>query len=190
MPAVPCLSGTPSVCIFSWLFLQVVILCHISTSVVKADQNSGQSKLTVGRVSRRGRRFFRSEPSEVSKGLRMRFLDRKTDGGRRKGKIAFYCSVLHISRQGFYCFLKYRNTPWKYEDIADKMRAVVTEDECNDTYGRSRMHDAPKLKYPEAKIPGERSVYRIMEGIGLRHRTQRKANGITKADKYASVKLL
>lgn len=92
----------------------------------------------------------------------MRFLDRKTDGGRRKGKIAFYCSVLHISRQGFYCFLKHR-----------------------DTYGRSRMHDAPKLKYPEAKIPGERSVYRIMDGIGLRHRAQRKANGITKTDKNA-----
>ena len=44
----------------------------------------------------------------------MSFLDQKTDGGLRKGKIAFYCSVLQVSRQAFCCFLKQRNAPWKY----------------------------------------------------------------------------
>ena len=93
----------------------------------------------------------------------MRLIDIKTDGGRCKGKIAFYCNVLKVSRQGFYWFLKHRDDPWKYEDIADKMRSIVAENECNDTYGRSRMHDALVQKYPGEDIPGERTVYRIMD---------------------------
>ena len=93
--------------------------------------------------------------------------------------------MLQVSRQGFYYFLKHRNTPWKNENLADKMRAFAAEDEWNDTYGRSRRHDALKLKDPEADIPGERTVCRIMEGIGLRRRPQRKPNGITKTDKNA-----
>ena len=103
-------------------------------------------------------------------------------GGRITGKIAFYCEVLQVSRQGFYSFLKHRDDPWKYEGVAEKMRAIITEDECNDTYGRSRMHDALKQKYPDEDIPGERNVYRIMETIGISHRPKRKPNGITKAD--------
>ena len=103
-------------------------------------------------------------------------------GGRITGKIAFYCEVLQVSRQGFYSFLKHRDDPWKYEGVAEKMRAIITEDECNDTYGRSRMHDALKQKYPDEDIPGERTVYRIMEAIGISHRPKRKPNGITKAD--------
>lgn len=115
----------------------------------------------------------------------MRFIDIKTDGGRIKGKIAFYCSILKVSRQGFYFFLKHRDDPWKYEGVAEKMRAIIAEDECNDTYGRSRMHDALKQKYSHEEIPSERTVYRIMEAIGLSHRPKRKPNGITRADKNA-----
>ena len=115
----------------------------------------------------------------------MRFIDIKTDVGRITGKIAFYCEVLQVSRQGFDSFLKHRDDPWKYEGVAEKMRAIITEDECNDTYGRSRMHDALKQKYPDEDIPGERNVYRIMETIGISHRPKRKPNGITKADKDA-----
>ncbi len=115
----------------------------------------------------------------------MRFIDIKTDGGRIKGKIALYCEVLQVSRQGFYWFLKHRDDPWKYEGIAEKMRAVVAENECNDTYGRSRMHDALIQKFPSEDIPSERTVYKIMEAIGLSHRPRRKPNGITKADKNA-----
>ena len=103
-------------------------------------------------------------------------------GGRITGKIAFYCEVLQVTRQGFYSFLKHRDDPWKYEGVAEKVRAIITEDECNDTYGRSRMHDALKQKYPDEDIPGERTVYRIMEAIGISHRPKRKPNGITKAD--------
>lgn len=59
----------------------------------------------------------------------MRFIDRKTDGGTIRGKIAFYCDALNVTRQGFYWYLKHWNDPWKYEGIAEKMRAIVAEDE-------------------------------------------------------------
>ena len=72
------------------------------------------------------------------------------------------------------------------KNIAEKMRVIVEEDECNDTYGRIRMYQALQLKQPEGvHIPGERTVYRVMEEIGLNHRPKRKPNGITKADKEA-----
>ena len=82
-----------------------------------------------------------------------------------KGKIAFYCDVLDVTRQGFYWYLKHRDDPWKYENIAEKMRVIVEEDECNDTYERCRMNQALKLKYPNEDVPSERTVYRIMERI-------------------------
>ena len=67
------------------------------------------------------------------------------------------------------------------------MMEIVNEDECNDTYGRMRMYQALKLKHKDDNlyIPGERTVYRIMNDIGLNHKLRRKPNGITKADKLA-----
>ena len=64
---------------------------------------------------------------------------------------------------------------------------IVNEDECNDTYGRMRMYQALKLKHKDddLEVPGERTVYRIMNDIGLTHKPRRKPNGITKADKLA-----
>ena len=115
----------------------------------------------------------------------MRFIDLKTDGGTVTGKIAFYCDVLHVTRQGFYWYLKHQNDPWKYSGIAEKMRHIVAEDECNDTYGCCWMYQALKLKYPDEDIPSERTVYRIMEEIGLSHRPKGKPGGITKADRNA-----
>lgn len=42
------------------------------------------------------------------------------------------------------------------------------------------------MKRPkDIHIPGERTVYRIMEKIGLSHRPKRRPNGITKADREA-----
>lgn len=37
----------------------------------------------------------------------------------------------------------------------------------------------------EAHIPSERTVYWVMDQIGLSHRPKRKPNGITKADREA-----
>ena len=68
------------------------------------------------------------------------------------------------------------------------MRAILAEDAYNDTYGRYRMHEALKLKHEgnlDFKLPSERTIYRIMDEIGISHRPRRKPNGITKADKLA-----
>ena len=116
----------------------------------------------------------------------MIFLALKTEDGRITGKISFYCRMLGISRQGFYKYLANKDRPWKYQDLADAMKAIVSEDECNDTYGRIRMYQALLLKQPEGvHIPSERTVYRVMDQIGLSHRPKRKPNGITKADREA-----
>ena len=87
--------------------------------------------------------------------------------------------------QGFYWYLKHRDDPWKYTEIAEKMREIVDEDECNDTYGYVRMREALACKYPDEKLPSERTIYRIMQKTGLIHRPKRKPNGITKADRAA-----
>ena len=114
------------------------------------------------------------------------FIAIKTDDGRIKGKISFYCKVLHVSRQAFNKYLKTKDAPWKYQALADAMIDICSEDECNDTYGRIRMYQALQLKHPEdVHIPSERTFYRVMEELGLNHKPKRKPNGITKADKEA-----
>ena len=116
----------------------------------------------------------------------MIFLALKTEDGRMTGKISFYCRMLGVSRQGFYKYLVNKDRPWKYQDLADAMKEIASEDEYNDTYGRLRMYQALCLKQPEGvSIPSERTVYRVMEQIGLSHRLKRKPNGITKADREA-----
>ena len=69
---------------------------------------------------------------------------------------------------------------------ADAMLEIHAEDICNNTYGRVRMFQALTLKQPEGvSIPSERTVYRVMEKIGLSHRPKRNPKGITKADRKA-----
>ena len=48
------------------------------------------------------------------------------------------------------------------------MYEILNEDKYNDTYGRYRMFAALKLKHqddPDFHIPGERTIYRIMEAV-------------------------
>ena len=40
----------------------------------------------------------------------MKFIAIKIEDGQIKGKLAFYCRMLHVSRQGFYNYLKARAT--------------------------------------------------------------------------------
>ena len=116
----------------------------------------------------------------------MKFIAIKTDDGTIKGKLAFYCRMLHVSRQGFYKYLSVKDRPWKYQTLADTMLEIHAEDVCNDTYGRVRMFQALTLKQPDGiPIPSERTVYRVMEKIGLSHRPKRNPKGITKADREA-----
>lgn len=120
----------------------------------------------------------------------MKFIALKTENGHLKGKISFCCRVLQVSRQGFAKYLQSLEKPWKYKPLAAKMLEIVKTDECNDTYGSKRMHEA--LLHMESTstedfptLPSERTVYRIMSQIGLIHTPKRKPNGITKADKEA-----
>lgn len=116
----------------------------------------------------------------------MKFIALKTNDGQNTGKIALYCKLLHVSRQGFYKYLEAQTRPWKYQDLADVMLEILAEDECNDTYGRIRMYQALRLKQPQGvQIPSERTVYRIMEELGISHTPKRKPYGITRTDKEA-----
>ena len=115
----------------------------------------------------------------------MKFIALKTCDGGAKGRISFCCKALKVTRQGFHDYLKNRNKPWKHEELAAKMMEILHEDECNDTYGRERMHKAVLLKYAGSRIPSETTVYRVMTAIGITHRPNRKPNGITKADREA-----
>lgn len=116
----------------------------------------------------------------------MKFIAIKTKDGESKGDIAFFCRTLHVSRQGFYRYLANKDRPWKYQPLADAMKEILEEDECNDTYGRIRMYQALIFKQPEhVEIPCERTVYRVMEEIEISHHPRRRPNGITKADREA-----
>ncbi len=79
-----------------------------------------------------------------------------------------------------------KEKPWKYESLAQEIREIIEEDECNDTYGRIRMYQALQQKHSgNIEIPCERTVYRIMQQMGLVRKPRRKPNGITKADRNA-----
>lgn len=113
----------------------------------------------------------------------------KTDDGRTKGKISFYCKALEISRQAFYDYLDRKNKPWKYKTLANEMMKIHAEDEYNDCYGRKRMYMALMLKKDAGEInieiPCEGTIRKVMEEIKLIHKPRRKPNGITKADREA-----
>ncbi len=49
------------------------------------------------------------------------FIAIKTEESTLEGKISFYCKSLYVTRQGFHNYLKYKNSPWKYQSLADAM---------------------------------------------------------------------
>ena len=80
----------------------------------------------------------------------------KTENDRITGKIAFYFNALDVSIQGFYEYLKNKDKHWKYEAL-DGLDIEILE---------------------------ERTIYRIIQKIGISHRL-RKPKGLTNADKEA-----
>ena len=96
------------------------------------------------------------------------------------GKISFYCRMLGINRQGFYKSLSNKGRTWKYQDLANDTKEIIREDACNDTYGRIWIYQALLPKQSKGvHIPIERTVYRVMDQIGLSHRPVRKPNALT-----------
>jgi transposase InsO family protein len=121
----------------------------------------------------------------------MKYIALLTNNATDKGKIAYYCRMLKVSRQGFYDYITNLDKPYKYAHLAAKIKEIIAEDIYNDTYGRRRIYEALLFKkeidkdFAEIEIPSERTVYRIMEHENLVHKPKRKPNGITKADKEA-----
>ena len=116
----------------------------------------------------------------------MIFIDNKTDGGKIKGKLALYCRLMEVSRQGFYDYLRTKDRPYKYASLVKAIKEIIEEDEYNDTYGRIRIYQALKLKQPKGVIiPCEATVRKVMKENHLTVPTRRKPNGITKADREA-----
>jgi transposase InsO family protein len=115
----------------------------------------------------------------------MKYIALKTSDGNNTGKLSLYCRALKVSRQGFYKYLRNRDKPWKYADVAEMIRKLLASDEYNASYGRKRIYKALLLYAPpDIEIPSERTVYRIMQRTGLVHKRRRSA-GITKADRNA-----
>lgn len=54
----------------------------------------------------------------------MKFVALKTKDRTERGKIAFYCRVLDVTRQGFYDYLKNRDKPWK--QVASNIAELLT----------------------------------------------------------------
>ena len=114
-----------------------------------------------------------------AKNQRMIFLALKTEDGRMTRK--FILRMLGVSQRGFYKYLANKDRPWKYQDLADAMKEIASEDEYNDTYGRLRMYRALCLGGPkeyhqrENHIPGYGADW--PETIGQsENRTESKAD--------------
>ena len=81
--------------------------------------------------------FFAASRRKSAKKQRLMFIAIKTDDGRIKGKISFYCKVLHVSRQAFNKFLKSKKIPlgnirhWQMQCLifAAKMNAMTLMEE-------------------------------------------------------------
>ena len=58
----------------------------------------------------------------------MKFIRFKTDDGRIKGDISFYCRTLKVSREGFRKYLQNNDRPWKYKALAEEMMKIKSED--------------------------------------------------------------
>jgi transposase InsO family protein len=98
--------------------------------------------------------------------------------------------MLKVTRQGFYKYMANKDKPYKYADLCARIREIIDEDMCNDTYSSQRIYDALNLKKEKEgeyfpRIPHERTVYRIMKHENLVRKPKKKPNGITKADKEA-----
>ena len=61
----------------------------------------------------------------------MKFIAIKTDDGKVRGRISFYCKAFEVTRQAFYDYLDRRNKPWKYKALADEMMKIHKEDKYN-----------------------------------------------------------
>lgn len=89
--------------------------------------------------------------------------------------------MLDVSRQGYRKYIKSKDRPPKDAAFLAEIKAILEEDEYNDTYGRERLHDSLHLRGFQVSIS---TVYRICRKYGLLAK-RHHAKGLTKADKAA-----
>lgn len=118
---------------------------------------------------------------EAVKNQRALSLPLKTHGSEVKDKTAFYCRILSAGGKGFYKYLFNKDLSWKHQKLADLMKEIVNEDECNDRYGQARIYQTLIFKLSnEIHIPGERTVYLVKGKISLSHLPKKAPIGLQK----------
>ena len=89
--------------------------------------------------------------------------------------------ILNVSRQGYKKYEKSLVRPPKHAALLAEIKAILEEDEYNNTYGRERIHDALKLKGIKVS---QSTVYRICKKYGLSAK-KNSPKCLTKAEKEA-----
>jgi transposase InsO family protein len=99
--------------------------------------------------------------------------------------IAEKCQVLHVTKQGYYQWLRTRNKPYKYAALLALILKVLAEDVENKVnYGARRVF--LRLKQAEYGYSGSYStVYRVMKANGMLQKKRRNPNSLTKEDNAA-----
>lgn len=100
---------------------------------------------------------------------------------RVKYPVALLCRVLDVSRQGYERYKKSLTKPPKYAALLAEIKAIMEEDEFNDSYGRDRLADALGLR--GWKISPS-TLFRICNKYGILKK-KKTPNGLTKSGKDA-----
>jgi transposase InsO family protein len=91
------------------------------------------------------------------------------------------CRIFGVTRQGYYKHLESLGRPHRHAALLAAIRAIINEDEFNDTYGRERIHDALLLRGWTVSLS---TVYRVCRDNDLQAK-RNKPKGLTKAEKDA-----
>jgi transposase InsO family protein len=93
------------------------------------------------------------------------------------------CKCLHVTRQGYYQYLRALQRPSKDELLLALITRIREQDQENETFGWQRMQSA--LQFYHDTHVGRHRLTRIMKENSLLQKKKRKPNGLTKADKEA-----
>lgn len=97
--------------------------------------------------------------------------------------ISKMCTILSVTEQGYYKWLKMKDNPHKYDTLLAIIHDIRNKEPENENYGIDRLLIAIRNDYD---IDISRStLYRVCNTYGLLVKKKRKPNGLTKADKDA-----
>jgi transposase InsO family protein len=92
------------------------------------------------------------------------------------------CHALHVTKQGYYQWLRSRDKPYKYTALLAMIKKVLAEEpENKESYGARRVF----LRISQSKYGYSGSystVYRVMKANDLLQKKKRKPNSLTKED--------